>query len=82
MLLHPLTNYEIQWYYHNQPGLNGVQSPVNLLDKISYGVYVNLDEYADIGTHWITLYSNVNTITYFERLGVEKIPKGIKTLIE
>ena len=83
MLLHALTNYEIPWYYHNWPGFNGVYSPVNILDKISDGVYViNLDEYADIGTHWITLYSNVNTITYFDRFGVEQIPKGIKRLIE
>ena len=42
------------------------------------GVYViNLDEYSDIGTHWITLYSLNNNVTYFDSFGVEHIPKEI-----
>ena len=38
-------------------GFNGVYSRDNLPKKIKNGAHViNLDEYADIGTHWIALY--------------------------
>ena len=44
----------------------------NLNDKIKDGAYViNLDEYSDIGTHWVALYVNNKTVTYFDSLGVE-----------
>ena len=37
-----------------------------ILQKIKYGAYViNLDEYSDIGTHWIALYVVSNYVTYF-----------------
>ena len=36
---------------------------------------INLDEYFDIETHWIALYSNNNNVTYFDSFGVEHIPK-------
>ena len=56
---HPLTNFEIQKYYQNEPRFNGVCSRSNLPKKIKDGVYViNLDEYADVGTHWIALFCN------------------------
>ena len=46
MLPHPLTNFEIQKYYENEPKFHGVYSRDNLL-KIKDGVYViNLDEYS------------------------------------
>ena len=48
---HPLTNFEIQKYYHNQTRFNGVYSRDNL-PEIKDGAYViNPDEYSDIGTH-------------------------------
>ena len=31
MLLHPLTNFEIQKYYQNEPKINGVYSKNNYL---------------------------------------------------
>ena len=44
----PLTNFEIQSYYENEPRFNGVYSRKNLLKKIKDGAYViNLDECAD-----------------------------------
>ena len=47
------------------------------------GAYViNLDEYKDVGTHWIALFCNKNTIIYFDSFGVEHIPKEIKKFIE
>ena len=79
---HPLTNFEIQKYYKNEPRFNGVYSRDNL-PKIKDGAYViNLDEYSDIGTHWIALYSLDKNVTYFDSFGVEHIPKEIKTFIE
>ena len=78
---HPLTNFEIQKYYQNEPKFNGVYSRDNLPDKIKDGAYViNLDEYSDIGTHWVALYV-LNNVTYFDSFGVEHIPKEIKTFI-
>ena len=73
---HPLTNFEIQEYYQNEPRFNGVFSRDNLPNTIKNGAYViNLDEYDDIGTHWVALYVNNNTIIYFDSFGVEHIPK-------
>ena len=66
-------------YYENKSRFNGVYSRDNLPNKIRDGVYViNLDEYSDIGTHWIALYVKNNDITYFDSSGVEHIPKEIK----
>ena len=79
---HPLTNFEIQKYYQNELRFNGVYSRDNLSDEIKDGAYViNLDEYSDIGTHWIALYILNNSVTYFDSFGVEHIPKEIKTFI-
>ena len=75
---HPLTNFEIQKYYQNEPKFNGVFSRDNLPNKIKDGAYIiNLDEYSDIGTHWISLYVKNNDISYFDSFGVEHIPKEI-----
>ena len=79
---HAFTNFEIQMYYQNEPRFNGIYSRDNLPDKIKDGAYViNLDEYYDIGTQWITLYVNTKTVTYFDSFGVEHIPKEIKKFI-
>ena len=44
---HPVTNFEQQKYYKNEPRLNGVFSRNNLPKKIKDGTYViNLDENA------------------------------------
>ena len=76
MTPHPLTNIEIEAYYHNEPRFNGVYSRDNFPDKIKDGAYViNLDVYSDIGTHWIALYVNNKAVTYFASFGVEHNPK-------
>ena len=50
---------------------------------IKKGAYViNLDEYDDIGTHWIALYSKKNAVTYFDSFGVEHIPNEIMKFIK
>ena len=69
-------------YYQNERRFNGVYSKDNLYGKIKDGAYViNLDECSDIGTHWIALYVNNKTVTYFDSFGVEHIPKEIKKII-
>ena len=79
---HPLTNFEIQRYYQNEPRFNGVFSRKNLPKKIEDGEYViNLDEYADVGTHWIALFCNGNEVVSFDSFGIEHVPKEIKEFI-
>ena len=103
---YPLTNFEIQEYYQDEPRFNRVFSRDNLPNNnnnnnnsnnnnnnknnnnnndihpkgqgsaVKNGAYViNLDEYRDIGTHWVALYVNNKTIIYFDSVGVEHIPK-------
>ena len=68
-------------FNQNEAKFNRVYSRDNLL-KIKDGTYIiNLDEYFDIGTHWVALYINNNNVTYFDSFGVEHIPKEIKTFI-
>ena len=65
-------------YYENKSRFIGVYSRDNLPNKIRDGAYVvNLDEYSDIGTHWIALYVKNNVVTYFDSFGVVHIPKEI-----
>ena len=86
--LDPLTNFEIQKYYQNEPRFNGVYSRDNLPktkfhDKIKDEMYViSLDEYTDIGIHWTALYKSNNKVTYFDSFGFEHIPKEIKKFIK
>ena len=75
---HLLPNFEILKYYQNKPRFKGVYSRDNLPNKQKGAYVINLDEYSDIGTHWIALYFNVKTITYFGSFGVEHISKEIK----
>ena len=51
----PLTNFEIKKYYKNESRFNGVYSRYNL-PKTRDGAYViNLDEYSNVGSHWVAL---------------------------
>ena len=76
---HPLTNFEIKKYYQNEPRFNGVYSTSNLPKKIRDGTYViNLDEYADVVTHWMALFCYKSGIVYFDSFGVEHVPEEIK----
>ena len=69
-------------YKNNKPRFNGVFPRDNLPKRssteIKDGAYIiNLDEYSDIGSHWVALYVNNNNATYFDSFGVENIPKEI-----
>ena len=79
---HPLTNFEIQTNYQNEPRFTDVYSRDNLPYKVKNGACViNFDEYSDIGTHWIALYVNNKTVRYFDSFGIEHIPKEVKKFI-
>ena len=80
MTPHPLTNVKIQAYYQSEPRLNGVYSRDNLPDKIKDGAYViNLDEYSDIGTHWIALLTKL--LQTLIALGLSTFQKKLKNLL-
>ena len=79
---HPLTNIEISEYYKNEPRFNGVYSRNNLPNKIKKGAYViNLDEYENTGTHWVSLFVKPKYTVYFDSFGIEHIPKEIDKFI-
>ena len=81
MPAHPLINFKIK-KYENDPRFNGVYSRDNLPKTIKNGVCViNLDEYADMCTHWIPLYVKDNEITYFDSIDVVHVPKEMKKFI-
>ena len=42
---------------------------------------MNLDEYADSGTHWIALFCKRSEIVYFDSFGDEHVPEEIKEFI-
>ena len=79
---HPLKNFEIQKYYQNKPRFNGVYSRNNLPEKIKDGTYViNLDKYANVGTHQIALFYRRSEIVYCDSFGVEHVPEETKEFI-
>ena len=75
---HPLTNFETQNYYKNEPRFNGVFSRNNLPKKVKDGAdVIKLNEYAGVGTHWIALFCKKNEIVYFDSFRVEHISEEI-----
>ena len=79
MLPYPLTNFEIQKYYQNEPRFNGVYSRNNPHKKIKDGAYmINLDEHVDVDTYRIALFCNRSEIAYFDSFAVEHAPEEIK----
>ena len=79
---HPLTNIEISEYYKNKPRVNGIYSRSNVPNEIKKGTYViNLDEYENTGTHWVSLFVKTNEGIYFDSFGIEHIPKKINKFI-
>ena len=69
-------------YYQNESRFNNIYSRNNLPKKVKDGAYViKLDEYADVGTHWITLFCNRSEIVYFDSFGVEHVPEEITEFI-
>ena len=82
LTFYPLANIEISEYYKNEPKFNDVYSRNNLPAKIKKGAYViNLDEYENMGTHWVSLFVKPKYTVYFDSFGVEHIPKEINKFI-
>ena len=78
---HPLTNFEIKAYYQNGPKFNGTYSRSNLPKNIKYEAYIiNLDEYADVSTHWIALFCNRSETVYFDSLVLNMFLKKLNNL--
>ena len=48
---HPLTNFEVQKYYQNEPKFNGVYSRINLPKTTNGTCVINLDAFKSKGTH-------------------------------
>ena len=59
----------MQKYYQNKPRFNGVYSRDNLTKIKNRAYVINLDEYSDIGTHWVALYVNNTNVTFVIVLG-------------
>ena len=79
---HPLTNFEIQKYYENEPQIKHVYSRNNLSTIKDRAYIINLlHKYESIGTHRIALHVNPKNVTYFYSFGVGHIPKEIRKLI-
>ena len=67
---------------NNNNNNNNNIRPKGLGPAVKNDAYViNLDEYHDIGTHWVALYVNNKIVTYFDSFGVEHIPKEIVKFI-
>ena len=67
---HPLTNFEIQKYYINEPRFSGAFSRNNS---------PTIKDGANVANQCILiLYVNGGDITYFDSFEVEQIPKKIK----
>ena len=78
----PLTNFEIQQYYQNEPRSNGVYSRDNVPKQIKDGAYViNLDEYKDTGTHWVALFCKKMKLFTLIALGLNIYLKKLKNLL-
>ena len=66
----------------NQEDLMEFFQEIIYLQKIKDGAYaINLDEYKDVGTHWIALFWKKNEMIYFDSFGVGHIPEEIKEFI-
>ena len=72
MLPHPLTNFEMTLDLFIV-----VYSRDNLTETEDGAYVISLDEYSDIGTHWVALYVHNDDVTYFDSFGLEYIWKVI-----
>ena len=84
---HHLTIFEIQNHYKHEPRFNGVFSRNNLAKKIKNGAYAkNLDEYADLGTHWTALFATkmklfISTVSVLNMF-LKKLKNLLKNYLE
>ena len=80
---HSLTNFEIKEYYENDSRFNGVYSRDNFLEIIKNGAYViNLDQYADVSTHWVGLYVKIIKLFTLIALVLNMFQKKLEDLLD
>ena len=79
---HPLTNFEIQKYYKNEPRLNGVFSRNNLPKKIRDGAYVlmNIQMLTHIGLLYFV--TEMKLFFFLIVLVLNMFLKKLKNLLE
>ena len=68
-------------HYQNKPKLNGVYSGNNLSEIQNGARILNRDECKSIRTPWIVLHVDGDNLTFFDRFGVEYIPKETEKFI-
>ena len=85
---HPLTNFEIRKYYKNEPRFDGAFPRNNLpknnsIKKIKDGAYIiNLDDYANVRTHWIALFCKKMKLFISIVLVLNTFLKKLKNLLK
>ena len=76
-----MTNIKLQ-KYQDKSKLKDVYPRNNLSSSVEYRGYIlNLDNHKSIVTHWIALYKNYNSVTYFDSFGVGHTLEEIKRFI-
>ena len=65
----------------NQDSMVFILETTYLKKKKDGAFVINLDEYTDVGTHWIALLCNISEIAYFDSFGVKHVPEEIKEFI-
>ena len=80
MLPDLLTNFEIQKYCQNESRFKGAYSRDNPTEIKDGAQIMNLDQYSDIGSHWVALNVHNDDVTCFDSFGVEHISKEIKKI--
>ena len=76
--IHPLTIFEIQKHYQNEPKFNAVSSRNNLLEIKDEAYVINLDKFKSIGIYWIALYVNGGNVTYLVILELKTFQNKLK----
>ena len=78
---HPLTDFEIQNYYQNEPRFNDVYSGNNLPEKVKDGAYViNLGEYADLAPIGLLYFVKEMKLFIFQALVLNMFLNKLKGL--
>ena len=54
---------------------------LDLIVFILETICLNVDEHADVGTHWTALFCKRSEIVYFDSFGAEHVPEEIKEFI-
>ena len=76
--IHPLTIFEIQKHYQNEPKFNAVSSRNNLLEIKDEPYVINLDKFKSIEIYWIALYVNGGNVTYLIILELKTFQNKLK----